>query len=204
MDDFSVQGCLNENSLSKLQCLRKRIWELWFDLIWSFLVWFMLPSSLPDHWKTVCGIACSHAWLFARHGKEGKKNKAAVFDLERLTLDGMLVVIMFADNSCLQQNLFLHRGMLGLVECLRQACCVWNYFAAVVTLNCRIKRKSLFKCVCLEFFMQVVICIYSSCDFLSREKIKSDRVCFLSACISVVQEKYLSVYNVSSKCKWLS
>lgn len=40
--------------------------------------------------------------------------------------------------------------------------------AAAVTLNCRIKRESLFKYVCLEFFKQVVIFVfYSSCEFLS-------------------------------------
>lgn len=74
----------------------------------------------------------------------------------------MLVVIMFADNSFLPKNLFLHHGMLGLVECLRQTCCVWNYFAAVVTLNCRIKREPLFRYVCLELKRKSKLTMFTS------------------------------------------
>lgn len=40
-----------------------------------------------------------------RHGKKEKKTKAAVVDFEKLTLDGMLLVVMFADNSCPPEKL---------------------------------------------------------------------------------------------------
>jgi len=51
-----------------------------------------------------------------------KENKAAVVDFEKLTLDGMLLVVMFAVNSFHQQNVFL--CMLRLVEYLCKPYCV--------------------------------------------------------------------------------
>lgn len=59
-----------------------------------------------------------------QHGEKRKQNKASAVDFEKLTSDGMLVVVMFADNSFSQQNLFLCHGMLRLVEYLLKACCV--------------------------------------------------------------------------------